>query len=345
MTIPSPGTTTLGQQRQAIEQEAARLFHKARELGTTEAWDEAYRWIEQSPAHGVAFAKAEAGWEMAEGLRLSPDKTPVEPAVGSPTTPAARDDEIETAPRLSRRTFIAVAASSGVAITASLALWHLGRPERYSTRVGEARLIHLADGSQIRLNTDSIIDVSLQKERRTVHFLKGEARFDVAHDAARPFLVTARDGTVRAADTVFNLRLRKDFTELTVIEGQVAVVDGGTPATPVPAGTSAMMRSAAVSVMKLTPGDLARRTAWQQGEIHLEGETLSQAVEEFNRYRVKPLVIGDPDLSSLSIGGTFSAARSDDFVEALKQSFGIRVMEGNDGAVILLPENEKPGLT
>jgi RNA polymerase sigma-70 factor (ECF subfamily) len=67
---PAPsGPTTPAQQREAIEQEAARLFHQARDSGSDEAWAQVYRWVEQSPAHGVAFAKAEAGWEMAEALR------------------------------------------------------------------------------------------------------------------------------------------------------------------------------------------------------------------------------------------------------------------------------------
>lgn len=304
----------------------------ARNSGADEDWAQVYRWVDLSPAHGVAFAKAEAGWEMAEALRAGDD--------GAETPPVANDDT-PVAPRLSRRAFGALAASSGLAVTASLALWHLGGAQRYSTKVGEARLIHLADGSQVRLNTDSEIDVSLRKESRTVHFLKGEARFDVAHDARRPFLVTARDGSVEALGTVFNMRQRKDFTELTVLEGQVAVLDDGTREATVSAGTAAMIRAAAVSVMKLAPGDMERRTAWQQGKIHLNGETLAQAVDEFNRYRTRPLVIGDPDLSSLRMGGMFSAMHSDDFVEALKQSFGIRVMESSDGAVILLPEADK----
>lgn len=306
----------------------------ARDSGTDEDWAQVYRWIEQSPAHGVAFARVEAGWEMASAL-TAPVQEP------APPPPDAANDPQPAGTRLSRRAFGALAAGSGIAATVTLALWHFGARESYSTGVGEARMIRLADGSRVQLNTDSEIDVSLQKERRQIRFVKGEARFDVAHDPSRPFLVTARDGSLQAMGTVFNLRQRKDFTELTVIEGKVAVIDNGATAASVPAGTAAMIRAAAVSVIKLAPDDLERRTAWQQGEIHLEGETLSQAVDEFNRYRTRPLVIGDPDLAGLRMGGMFSAAHSDDFVEALKQSFNIRTMEGSDGAVILLPDGDR----
>lgn len=316
----------------------------ARESGRDEDWADVYRWVEQSPAHGVAFAKAEASWDMAEALRSGSHQHGAaadEPAADLPNRADREGSSTRTGPRLSRRSFAALAAGSGIAAAASLGFWRMLGGQRYITKVGEARLIELADGSKVRLNTDSAIDVSLEERKRAIRFLKGEARFDVAHDPQRPFLVTARDGSVQALGTVFNLRQRKDFTEVTVIEGQVAVIDQGVPATTVPAGTAAMIRAAAVSVIHLAPGDLDRRTAWQQGQIHLEGETLSQAVDEFNRYRTKPLVIGDPDLASLRMGGMFSATHSDDFVEALKQSFGIRVMAGTDGAVILLPENDK----
>lgn len=347
MTTPTALPPSSSQQRRAIEEEAARLFHLTRgegcKGGPAQAWEQASRWIELSPAHGVAFARVEASWEMAEALRASHEDLLADEA-GTAVDDEEGGKEAAHAPRrFSRRAFGALAAGSGLAIAGSLVLWRMGAAQRYSTQVGEEQLIHLADGSRVRLNTDSMIDVSLQKDRRTVHFLKGEARFDVAHDPARPFLVTARDGAVQALGTVFNLRLRKDFTELTVIEGQVTILGDGPPAAMVPAGTSAVIREAAVSVIRLAPADLERRTAWQEGKIQLDGATLAQAVDEFNRYRKKPLVIGDTDLSGLRMGGMFSANNSADFVDALKQSFGIRVMEGNDGAVILLPGADPSG--
>jgi transmembrane sensor len=105
----------------------------------------------------------------------------------APPPPDAANDPQPAGTRLSRRAFGALAAGSGIAATVTLALWHFGARESYSTGVGEARMIRLADGSRVQLNTDSEIDVSLQKERRQIRFVKGEARFDVAHDPSRPF--------------------------------------------------------------------------------------------------------------------------------------------------------------
>jgi transmembrane sensor len=92
-----------------------------------------------------------------------------------------------------------------------------------------------------------------------------------------------------------------------------------------------------VAVTPLAPKHLAQRIAWQRGQIEFEGDTLAQAVEEFNRYRATPLVIGDPQIAGIRIGGTFRSSRSQDFIQALEQGFGIRAVEGRDRSIILMP--------
>ncbi|MFD2427832.1 FecR family protein [Sphingobium scionense] len=102
----------------------------------------------------------------------------------------------------------------------------LGTVDHYRTALGETRTVQLADGSRIHLNTNSSVEVALRDDIRQITLLKGEAQFDVAHDKKRPFIVNADGTLVRAVGTMFNVRLRADVTELTVIEGIVAVRNG-----------------------------------------------------------------------------------------------------------------------
>ena len=74
--------------------------------------------------------------------------------------------------------------------------------------------------------------------------------------------------------------------------------------------------------------------------ISFDGETLAQAVDEFNRYTRVPLVIGDPELASLRLGGSFHANGSDAFVMALRQSFGVRAVAGQDAVLLLAPSDD-----
>jgi transmembrane sensor len=226
------------------------------------------------------------------------------------------------------------AAAAGVVGTVAL---RLARDvDHYRTAVGETRTVRLADGSLLHLNTNSSVEVSLGDTMRSIRLLKGEAQFDVAHDAHRPFIVDADGTLVRAVGTMFNVRLRQDVTELTVIEGIVAVRNGQSPVRRVASGRSAAVRSGSIAVTPLDPARIKQRIAWQEGMVEFDGETLAQAVEEFNRYRATPLVIGDPALASLRVGGAFRLSRSDDFVQALESGFGVRAVPGNDRSVILV---------
>lgn len=326
---------------QAIEAEAARLYLKARESDAAQDWDEAYAWVAQDAAHGFAFAKAEAGWELAARLNELPAGAsagqPQDPAsmpASSPEEEADRDDRQHLIGRRGLLAGLAAAASIGVAATVTLRL--LGTVDHYRTTVGETRTVRLADGSLVHLNTDSSVEVALRDDVRAIMLLKGEARFDVAHDARRPFIVNADGTLVRAVGTMFNVRLRAEVTELTVIEGIVAVRNGGSAVRRIESGRSAAVRSGSIAVTYLEPAKIRRRIAWQQGMVEFDGDTLAQAVEEFNRYRATPLVIGDPAIASLRVGGAFRLDRSQDFVDALQSGFGVRAVPGSDDSIILV---------
>jgi ferric-dicitrate binding protein FerR (iron transport regulator) len=71
------------------------------------------------------------------------------------------------------------------------------------------------------------------------------------------------------------------------------------------------------------PTILRQRTAWQDGVIELDGETLAQAVAEFNRYRGSPIIIGDPRLANLRVGGRFEVDEAEKFLTAVEGSFPV----------------------
>lgn len=276
----------------------------------------------------MALARAEVSWESAGRLRAAPPRLDPESIAG----PAGRFEALFNR----RRAIGGLLAASVVAGVATVAVEKAAAVDRYSTGVGIRRVVQLADGSRINLNTATVIEVALKRHRRTVHLLKGEALFDVAHDASRPFLVMAGPTTLRVLGTAFNVRLRQELVELTVTRGMVGVSDDGLGMQRVPAGNSAAIRDGVMAVTALDPAVLQQRTLWQDGVIELDGDTLAQAVDEFNRYRVHPMVIGDPSLASIRMGGRFATRDSRQFVEALEQSFAIRALPGPDHSILLV---------
>lgn len=110
-------------------------------------------------------------------------------------------------------------------ITRHAAQMPLAQSRVFSTKVGEVSHIKLDDGSEVSLNTDSTIRVTMLKEERQIELLSGEAFFDVAKDANRPFTVATEEQQITVLGTAFNVRQREDenVLKVAVIEGRVAV--------------------------------------------------------------------------------------------------------------------------
>ncbi len=272
----------------------------------------------------------EAAWDASARLRAAPP--PLEIASATPRA-AGRPDR--------RRLMFGGLAAAGAAVAATVGWRLLDNVDLYRTGVGERRVVALRDGSSVTLNTASTVEVAYTDAERRVRLVRGEALFDVAHDAARPFLVDAGSARFRALGTAFNVRLRPDVVELTVTEGVVGVVarEGevkAPPAARIAAGGGAIVRSGAVAPTALDGQHLRQRTAWQEGVLEFDGESLAQVVGEFNRYRRQPIVIGDARLESLRIGGRFEVDEADKFLAALTSSFPIEVIETADGGVLLV---------
>jgi transmembrane sensor len=103
------------------------------------------------------------------------------------------------------------------------AAWFYAQRGLYTTDTAEQRTMTLEDGSRIELNARSRLRVTYSKAARTVELYDGQALFQVAKDASRPFLVKSGEATVRAVGTQFDVYRKEDNTTVTVLEGRVAV--------------------------------------------------------------------------------------------------------------------------
>jgi transmembrane sensor len=281
----------------------------------------------------------EAAWEASERLRAVPP--PLERAARA----VAPSLQPVMARRFNRRSALFGGVAAASAAVAATVAWQLfDNVELYRTEVGERRVVLLRDGSRVTLNTASTVEVAFTRAQRRVRLVRGEALFEVAHDAAKPFLVDAGAARFQALGTAFNVRVRPDVVELTVTQGVVAVVAGESGvqrpvAAKISAGAGAVVRSGAVAPTALDDQHLRQRTAWQDGVLEFDGESLAQVVAEFNRYRNQPIVIGDARLETLQIGGRFEVDEADKFLTALTSSFPIAAITTADGGVMLV---EKP---
>lgn len=76
-------------------------------------------------------------------------------------------------------------------------------------------------------------------------------------------------------------------------------------------------------------------TSWRDDVVVIDGQTLAVAVDEYNRYLTRKIIIVDPELSGIRLGGRFSTRDPRDFLATLHTSFGIHVASAKDGTVLL----------
>jgi len=256
--------------------------------------------------------------------------------------------------RSTRRRWVA-GVSAGIAATVAaiaVGLWmFFGQSEwqEYSTDFGGVERIRLEDGSVVHLNTNSAMRVRLRADYRQVVLDRGEALFKVAHDKSRPFDVQAAGTTVRAVGTEFSVRLREsketgggqDGVEVLVKEGRVAIdppkAKPDQPSALPPsvstlsAGEAVVITAKRLHVERVAETEVSKKLGWTEGRLWFERQRLADVVAEFNRYNRRQMVIADPSIADLRIGGGFEATDPDSFMAALEKTLGVRAFPANDG--------------
>jgi transmembrane sensor len=297
-------------------------------------------WLRRSPEHVRAYLQASAFWEDADALGRRPDLD-IEALVARAATEhnihlldgtgGAREASAARAllagPRWSRRP-AALAATLVIAIGCGVAAWH-GAFSRstYAAGIGEQRSITLDDGSSVEINSRSRLTVRYTETRREIELLEGQALFSVARDPSRPFIVSAGDARVRAIGTRFDVYRRPAGTVVTVVEGRVAVVSQRESAREdeVLVGPGEQIRVTPRSASPPEPANVEAATAWTEKKLVFKSTPLREAVEEFNRYNRRQLVIRDPRLHDFHVSGIFPSTDSSRMVELLRQRFGVAV--------------------
>ncbi len=223
-----------------------------------------------------------------------------------------------------------LAAASVVGVIGFVAM---DRGARLTTRKGDIRRASLADGSAATLNTDTRLRTAFDDGSRRITLLQGEALFDVAKDADRPFVVTAGEVRVRAVGTSFTVRRLDDGAVAVVVrEGVVEVTRGNEPPVRL-AAAQAIEVAAGVPLAPTAIGGQAveRAMAWRQGMIDLDGLTLGEAAGQFARYSDRRIVIDDPAVAGLKVAGLFSASDPEGFARAAALSLGLTAEPRADG--------------
>lgn len=188
-----------------------------------------------------------------------------------------------------------------------------GSPVAYNTistpNGGEFKIV-LADGSKVWLNAASSLrfPAAFNGDERNV-FLTGEAYFEIAKDALKPFTVTANGTTTRVLGTHFNIKAYNDEQDVTttLVEGSVRIESNGQQKNLVP-GQQALIRTD-VKNISVSPADIDDAIAWKNGYFTFRNENIKDIMRRISRwYDIS--VTYEPGVDANAFGGTFSRSKS-----------------------------------
>lgn len=363
MKLPSgPGSPRPSDDESIAATAAAWLAQRDDTLTPTEAVAFAL-WRAADSRHEAAVARLENTWAALQPLRdfrPAAARHPDRDLLAAPVR-----GQIVAFPFGAR----AFAFATAAALMLALGWWSL-RPtstdgNHYATTAGGYERVMLADGSVLELNSDTAAEVSFTTTERRVRLARGEAHFTVAKNPARPFWVEAGGVAVRAVGTAFNVRLGARDVEVLVTEGKVSVSETVGPtladaapalrsglsttsnatfltanervllSTTRPATTTPLAPAPTPLVEHITPEAVRDALSWQGPRLVFVDTPLAEAVAQFNRRNTLQLVLADPALATLPVGGGFRPENVEAFVRLLESS-GDVVVERNDPSRLVL---------
>lgn len=339
---------------QRLRQAAMGWFVRRRERAWSHDDESAFQaWLAADARHGAVYARCDLQWARFDGMpddlrvrmrrNLARDKAVM--AKLQPASPPAMP---------SRRGFLQPAAAlAGVAMVggAGVLTWrHLQEQpvwvQAFQTERGQQHRVRLPDGSTLRLDTATRVEVAYHRQRREVRLFDGQAVFDVQADVSRPFHVLAGPLRVTVVGTRFSVRHtpslpRNDGVQVAVEHGKVRVGHADAASGPL----ADVLLTAGQQVASDRRGVLGRVAAvpsdgiaaWQNQRVSFLDVPLAQALDELERYRSTGLRVRDPAVAALRLSGTFDPMNPATLRLALPRVLPVRLQEIDADEAEVLP--------
>lgn len=180
--------------------------------------------------------------------------------------------------------------------------------------------VRLEDGTVVTLNAESeLIYPSVFDAHDREVTLRGEAFFEVVHDAARPFYVRVDGYRIQVLGTRFNVSAYGDEPRhhTTLVEGSVRILeeDSRTVCREIQLCPGEQFsRDVATSRSMVTRVDTSRYTAWMEGEFVFDNTPLGDVLRTVSRWYDFRYEITDPALEKYTFSGQISMKGTSDYL-------------------------------
>ena len=175
----------------------------------------------------------------------------------------------------------------------------------------------LSDGTRVWLNSETSIQYPVAfgaKERRV--FVQGEAYFEVAKDAKKPFTVQFMSSSVTVLGTSFNIRAYQEEkrSQTTLAEGSVRIYSPG---------SSMLLKPGEQAEVSALSGEMVKQevevknfTSWKDGRFVFEQQPLEDIMRTLERWYDIRVIFKDEGAKRISLSGNMK--RYGDFSQVMK---------------------------
>lgn len=290
--------------------------------------DEIERWCGLDPDHRLAWQRiGRLRGEFRDMARQLPDQRT--------SVPVLQRASLDLERRKALKLLVAACAIGGPGLW--LARTHSTWGADYTTTTGERRLVTLADGTQVTLNTASALDVVFDDRQRLLILRGGEVLVESGADSAsphrRPLRLQCRFGLCEALGTRFAVRENDDSSQLSVTEGRVELNQPDAATRIVESGET--VRFDGHGLQRLTQPALDP-SAWSRGMLAVTDIRLEAFVAELARYR-RGFIGCDEAVAGLRLSGVFQLDSPRRLLRHLERTLPVKVVSRTDWWVRIEP--------
>ncbi|MEM1132116.1 MAG: FecR domain-containing protein [Pseudomonadota bacterium] len=312
-------------------------------------------WLHADHRHAEAYAEAEIFWSAAgrssycdalmEALEQQPESVA---QVQAEKQTSAEIHWLSSAGKHIVATAMAIAACIAAVFIIGIPMDFFSEPavrtQEYATERGNRKIIILPDKTRVTLGAASKLELAFSDTQRSARLVEGNAFFEVASDADRPFIVATPHATVAVTGTKFDMQLREATLAVAVGEGSVrvsrATADNADKTDPdfldLTAGQAvrASSQSGFGAVTEVFPTELG---AWRTGRLVYILTPLTEIMSEVNRYTERPIRL-DPRVADLQLSGTFNTNDIEGLLQSIDEGLPVAVVTDDAGQRIIVPD-------
>ena len=209
-----------------------------------------------------------------------------------------------------------------------------GERMEVSTPAGTTTSITLGDGTQVLLSANSRLnyDKDFTDKKREVT-LVGEARFNVAKDANRPFIVRTEQIQTQVLGTVFDVKAYPQTPpDVTLYEGKVEVsLNGKSPRKMQPGEQATINKEGKLQLAQAS----AEQGKWTEGEFAFDDKELKSVMQEIGSWYNISVVFHSRQLLDERIYFRMIRKASADEVLEVLNDMGIAKFELTDKKIVV----------